>query len=228
MQVVLDFLNNLQNNNNREWFEANRTNYLNAKNTFEAFVEKLISGISEFDTSIRNISVSDCTYRIYRDIRFSGDKTPYKTHMGAFISPYGKKGGYSGYYFHIEAHNADYIGGNILSAGIYRPEPKVLKSIREEIMLNGSNFHKAVLSSGSDFVLDNSGKLKKVPLGFPTDYEYSDYFRYKNYFLTQYVSDEFVMNDKLLENTLREFKKTLPFNNLLNKAIAYAYGTDQE
>ncbi len=228
MRVVLDFLNNLQNNNNREWFEAHRAEYLNAKNTFEAFAEKLIAGISEFDISIRNISVSNCTYRIYRDIRFSGDKTPYKTHMGAFVSPHGKKGGYSGYYFHIEAHNSDYIGGNILSAGVYRPEPKVLKSIREEIMLNGLVFQKAILSAGSDFVLDNSAKLKKVPFGFPADYQYSDYFRYKNYFLTQYVGDEFFLSDQLLENTLKEFEKTLPFNNLLNRAIAYAYGTDQE
>ena len=73
------------------------------KSIFDSFTEQLILGIQSFDSNINNLSVKDCTYRIYRDARFSKDKTPYKTHMGAFISPNGKKSGYSGYYFHIEA-----------------------------------------------------------------------------------------------------------------------------
>jgi len=228
MRKVLDFLDNLQNNNDRLWFEAHKKEYLEAKSVFNSFAEKLIAGISEFDPLIRNLTVNDCTYRIYRDIRFSKDKSPYKTHMGVFIAPNGKNGGYSGYYFHIEAKNANYIGSHILSAGIYCPDPKVVKSIREEIMLNGRKFNQAIEAAGDRFVLDSSNKLKKIPQGFPPDSEYAEFFKYKDYFLSQDVDDAFILSEDLLDNTLREFRKTLPFNNLLNKAAGYAYGVDIE
>lgn len=226
MREVLEFLNNLQKNNNRLWFEAHRDEYINVNNKFRSFTQSLITGISEFDSRIKNLSVNDCTYRIYRDIRFSKDKTPYKTHMGAFVSFKGKQSGYSGYYFHIEARDSDYIGGHLLCTGIYRPEPKVIKSIREEIMLNGKNFIEAVQASKGSFELDGSEKLKKVPAGFPSDSEYAELFKHKQYLLSQYVDDEFILSENLLEKTLKEFKKTLPFNNLLNRAAAYAYGVD--
>ena len=222
MKRIIQFLNQLQNNNNREWFEDHKTEYKEAQSVFNTFVEKLISGIASFDPLIKNLSVKDCTYRIYRDIRFSNDKTPYKTHMGAFVAPNGKSGGYSGYYFHIEAQDAKYIGSHLLSTGIYCPEPKVVKSIREEIMLNGKKFSEAV-NIARKFNLDSSSSLKKVPLGFPSDSEYAEYFKLKDYFLSQRVDDAFIVNDNLLENTLKEFKRTLVFNSLINRAAKYAY-----
>lgn len=225
MKNILLFLNQLQNNNNRDWFEDHKTEYKDAQTVFNTFVEKLIAGISSFDPLIKNLSVKDCIYRIYRDIRFSNDKTPYKTHMGAFIAPHGKSGGYSGYYFHIEARDANYIGSHLLSTGIYCPDPKVIKSIREEIMLNGKKFSTAV-NIARKFNLDSSSSLKKVPAGFPQDSEFSEYFKLKDYFLSQRVDDEFILNDNLLENTLYEFKKTLVFNNLINIAAKYAYDSD--
>ena len=222
MKKVLNFLNQLNDNNNREWFQEHKGEYLEAKAIFDSFTEQLILGIQTFDNNINNLSVKDCTYRIYKDTRFSKNKTPYKNHMGAFISPNGKKSGYSGYYFHIEATNAEYIGGHILSTGIYRPLPNVLKSIREEIMLNGEEFlnlaHKA-----SGFKLNSDNMLKRVPTGFPADSKFVDYFKYKDYFLVQSIDDTFVLSHNLLENTIKEFKKTYEFNNLLNKAANYAF-----
>ncbi|OFY45155.1 MAG: TIGR02453 family protein [Bacteroidetes bacterium GWF2_40_14] len=222
MKNIIQFLNQLQNNNHREWFEDHRAEYKEAQSVFNIYVEKLISGIASFDPLIKNLSVKDCTYRIYRDIRFSKDKTPYKTHMGAFVAPNGKSGGYSGYYFHIEAQDANYIGSHLLSTGIYCPDPKVIKSIREEIMLNGENFSEAV-NIARKFTLDSTSSLKRVPAGFPSDSVYVEYFKLKDYFLSQRVDDAFLLKDNLLENTIEEFKKTLVFNNLINRAAKYAY-----
>jgi len=221
MERVVNYLNNLNKNNNKEWFDNNKRDYLEARDVFNQFTEELIKGISQFDSQIKNITVKDCTYRIYRDTRFSKDKTPYKTHMGAFISQGGKNGGHSGYYFHIEAHNTNYIGGHILSTGIYRPLPNVLKSIREEIMLNGERFIEAV-KAAEGFNLDISDLLKRVPSGFPVDSHYAEYFKLKNYFLVQYVDDSFLFSKNLLEKTVAEYKKTLALNNILNMCVDYS------
>ncbi|MDD4057530.1 MAG: DUF2461 domain-containing protein, partial [Bacteroidales bacterium] len=171
MKKVLEFLNNLQENNYREWFEEHKTEYKEAQAIFNQTVDKLIAGISEFDPAVAKLSAKNCTFRIYRDVRFSKNKAPYKTHMGAFISPYGKGGGYSGYYFHIEAEGANYIGGNILSTGVYRPEPAALKSIREEIFLNGDQFQETI-SKANNFKIETGETLKRVPGGYPSEFKY--------------------------------------------------------
>ena len=222
MEKILNFLNRLQQNNNRPWFEEHKKEYKEAQEIFNGFVEKLIMGIASFDPSVNNLSVKDCIYRIYRDVRFSSDKSPYKTHMGAFVSPHGKGSGLSGYYFHLEAKGAEYIGGHIISTGIYRPEPKVIKSIREEIMLNGKEFQEAI-DFASNFKLDRSTALKRVPTGFPSDDEYAEYYKLRDYFLMQFIDDKFVLGNNLAERTVNEFRKTVVFNDLLNKAAKYAY-----
>ncbi|UKI39620.1 MAG: DUF2461 domain-containing protein [Alistipes putredinis] len=96
---------------------------------------------------MRGLSASDCTYRIYRDTRFSADKSPYKTWMGVYVAPHGKKSGYAGYYFHAEPSGGAYLGGSLLSAGLYMPEPVVLRNVREEILDNGQDMLDAVASS---------------------------------------------------------------------------------
>lgn len=222
MEKILNFLNNLRLNNNREWFEDHKKEYKEALELFNEFTLKLISGISSFDPSVKNLTLKDCTYRIYRDVRFSHDKSPYKTHMGAFVCPKGKGSGYSGYYFHIEAKGSEYIGGHILSTGIYRPAPIVVKNIREEIMLNGLGFQETI-DHAAGFVLDSGDSLKRVPAGFPADSPYAEYFKLKDYFLMKFVDDDFLLAEGLLERTLEEYKKTLPFNNLLNKVVDYAF-----
>lgn len=222
MKKVLEFLNNLQENNYREWFEEHKTEYKEAQAIFNQTVDKLIAGISEFDPAVAKLSAKSCTFRIYRDVRFSKNKAPYKTHMGAFISPYGKGGGYSGYYFHIEAEGANYIGGNILSTGVYRPEPAALKSIREEIFLNGDQFQETI-SKANNFKIETGETLKRVPGGYPSEFKYADYLKLKNYFLTRYVDDNWITSPDLIERSVEEYKTTKDFHDLLNKAISYAF-----
>jgi len=221
MKTILSFLRQIQENNNREWFEANKAAYRAANEVFNMFVEHLILGISQFDPSVKGLSVKDCTYRFYRDIRFSSNKMPYKTHFGAYISPYGKKSGYSGYYFHIEPKGNGFLDGHQLDTGLYCPQPNILKSIREEIFLNGDAFD-ATIREAKGFTLEDDQALKKVPGGYPADFKYAEYLKLKNPCLCKYVDDEFLLSGNLLENTLEAYRKTVPFNTWLNKAVEYA------
>ena len=140
MEDIIRFLEQLRRHNNREWFEANKLWYRDVKARFDGLVARLIDAIAAFDPSVAGLAVKDCTYRIYRDTRFSPNKEPYKTHFGAYFCPRGKKSGYAGYYFHVEPQGDGLIGGHLLSAGLYMPEPNVLKSVRDEIFDNGERF----------------------------------------------------------------------------------------
>ncbi|HNW50694.1 MAG TPA: DUF2461 domain-containing protein [Prolixibacteraceae bacterium] len=221
MKQVLTFLKNIRKNNSKEWFDSHRDEYMEAHSIFTTFVEKLIAGIGEFDPSVKGLAPKDCMYRFYRDIRFSPNKMPYKTHFGAYVCPHGKKSGYSGYYFHIEPEGNGFLDGHQLDTGLYCPDPKILKSIREEIFLNGETFEKAVMEA-TGFVVEDSQALKKVPNGYPSDFKYAEYLKLKNPNLCKRIDNDFLLSDHLLENTVAEFKKTFSFNTILNKAIEYA------
>ncbi len=225
MKNILDFLSELRLNNNKEWFDANKSRYKAMQEEFNAFTEKLIESISTFDKSITGLTVKDCTYRIYRDIRFSPNKDPYKTHMGAYICPKGKKSGYAGYYFHIEPQDANYIGGNLLATGVHCPEPKVIQSIREEIFDNGQGFDKSIEKAKRlGFALDESTKLKNVPKEFPKDYIFGEYLKLKEFSLMQFFPAEILLDEKqLLDFTITRFKGCADFNHILNRAVDYAY-----
>jgi len=222
MKSILAFLNQIKENNSKEWLDAHRAEYQAATQAFNLLVEQLIAGISEFDSSIKGITVKDCTYRFNRDIRFSPNKMPYKTHFGAFICPKGKNSGFSGYYFHIEPTGSGYLNGSMLCTGLYSPQPAVLKSIREEIYLNGDTFEQVVREAKS-FVLEDSQALKKVPRGYPADYKYAEYLKIKNPSVYKRVDDAFLLSDNFMENTLAAFRETVSFNIWLNKAVQYAY-----
>ena len=223
MTHILEFLSALRLNNNREWFEAHRSWYLQTKTEFETFVTDLIDGIAGFDPTIRGLTVKNCTYRIYRDTRFSHDKSPYKTHMGAYICRGGKNSGYSGYYFHIEPRNSEgFVGCSLLSTGIYMPEPKVVRSIREEIDDHGPDFLSA-LKRASGFHLNQENKLRRVPVGFSAENAMAEYLKLKDFYLEKELDDTFLSAPDLLQKTVTAFKKTKSFNDLINRAVQYAY-----
>ena len=161
-------------------------------------------------------------YRIARDTRFSPDKSPYKTYIGAYIAPKGKKSGFAGYYFHIEPCCDSLIWSNALSAGLYCPEPVVLRSVRDEITDNGAEIAAAIRKAkGFDLVEEN--KLKRVPTGFPADSEYADMLKLKDFYIAKRITEEFLLADDLLEKTLAEFRRTQPFVAILNRAVQFAY-----
>ena len=136
MKSVLEFLRALSEHNDREWFVANKEWYLDAANTFNSFAVSLAAALAEIDPQVGRQSLKDMTYRIYRDVRFSKYKQPYKTHFGAFICRGGKKSPYSGYYFQVGIDGpGNFEGANMLATGNYWLDPRALKVLREDISM---------------------------------------------------------------------------------------------
>lgn len=222
-EEILDFLRRLYENNDREWFDAHRAEWTRIKGLWADFTAELIEGIASFDDSVRGLRPQDCTYRIARDTRFSPDKRPYKTWIGAFVAPKGKKSGYAGYYFQLEPVTDEEKGCNhLLGSGAVCLEPSVLRSIREEVLDHGAEMQQSI-HAARGFRLDPTNRLKRVPTGFPADSEYADLLKQKDFCLVKQVDEEFVHAEDLAARVVAEFRRTQPFIEQLNRAIQYAY-----
>ena len=213
---LLDFLRKLKQNNNKEWFHANKPAYQSVRQEFEQHVALLIAGLSRFDEGVKNLEPRDCMFRINRDIRFSKDKSPYKTNFGAYIAPGGRKGGYAGYYFHLEP-DASFIAG-----GVYMPPSASLKAIRNEIYHHTDEFLE--LLNDPEFkkhfgALDNIEKLKTAPQGFPKDFEHIGLLNHKHYTASKPLSDEDLAGETLIDDVLEAYEALYPLNYFLNEAI---------
>lgn len=222
MKQVLSFLSELVENNNKIWFDAHKQDYLKAQATFNRIAAEIIEGVGQFDPSVRGLRLKDCTYRFYRDIRFSKDKSPYKNHFGVFVAQGGKCSGHSGYYFHIEPNGANYLQHSLLCCGAYAPEPIVLKSIREEFMLNGDGLAESI-KEAEGFELDRSYALKNIPKGFPADSQYAEYFKLKNVLLNKYIDEDYIFSENLVKNVVADFRLCYKFNTIINAAVDFAY-----
>ncbi|MBK7710215.1 MAG: DUF2461 domain-containing protein [Bacteroidales bacterium] len=211
---TLEFLNGLKYNNNREWFLNNQSAYKEAKNNFESFVQEIINEITVFDPILRGLEVKNCVYRINRDIRFSNDKTLYKSHLGAFIVRGGKKNGdkFGGYYFHIEP------GQSMIAGGAYMPPSPWLSAIRENISDDPEQFLKII--SEKNFVKYfgeiEGEKLKSAPKGYASDHPHIDLLKFKSYLVTNNVPDEDVLTPGFLKHTVNVFKAMKPLNDFLS------------
>lgn len=208
---TLQFLRNLEKNNNREWFNENKTLYQEAQQDVISFVEKLMEEMADFDEEIGKLEAKKSVFRIYRDTRFSKDKTPYKTNFGAGLGM-GKGNKISGYYLHIEP------GKSFLAGGVYKPEPSVLKTIRQEISAFGDEF-KAILEQ-DEFRnyfrgLSVEDKLKKVPQGFEKDDKMAEYLKLKHFIVTHPISDEQLLSENAVKEFTKIFKAMKPLNDFL-------------
>ena len=218
---AIDFLRDLSLHNDKVWFEAHKAEYLEAKGEVEEIAADLIKGIREFDDTIGAMTPSSCTYRIYRDLRFSKDKTPYKNQMGIYVNRGGKKSGFSGYYFQISAGDDEYAGGHMIAIGDYWCDPQVLKVLREDIELGHGDFGAVLAQADPRLQLDTTGALKKVPAGFPKDSPDSEYFKLKKFCLYAKLDDEFVGSPDLVPNLLEICRSGKPFLDYINRAIEY-------
>lgn len=221
MKEILDFLSELHDNNNREWFEANKERYSRVLKQHNTNVEHLIELIAAFDNSVEGLKVADCTYRIYRDTRFSKDKTPYKDFFSVFVARGGKRSGYGGYYLHISPKGDTWGEGSFLAAGNVAPEPYVLHSLREEIEDNAAEMVANIKYSG--FTLDSSNALKRTPRGFSVAPEYEHLIRQRELCLSLSLDSEWFMQKDWLQLTAEHFKRCKPFLDQMNRAIEYAY-----
>jgi uncharacterized protein (TIGR02453 family) len=217
LDTSLGFLSILKENNYKEWFHANKDLYDQAKKEFEGFVTALIPEIHTFDKEIGYPEPKDIIFRIFRDIRFSNDKTPYKTNFGVYLARGGtRKSEYGGYYFHLEPGNC------MLAGGIWMPQPDILKGIREEIyhnidefleILNNKEFKKHFKGIDSDAV------LKNAPKDFPKDWPHVDLLKFKSYTVAKIIPDEMVLGSKIIPTAIEVFKAMMPLNKFFNRVI---------
>jgi|ERR1035437_1351562 TIGR02453 family protein len=211
---TLDFLTELKCNNNRDWFIANRSRYLDAKDNFESFVQEIINKIILFEPVMKGLEAKSCVFRINRDIRFSNDKSLYKSHFGAFIVRGGKKNGdkFAGYYFHIEP------GKSIMAGGAYTPPSQWLSAIREKISDTADEFIK--ITHTKDFIkyfgaIDGE-KLKTAPKGYPANHPYIELLKFKSYLVVNEVPDKMVISNDFIDHVVNVFKAMKPLNDYLN------------
>jgi len=214
---ILQFINELKINNNREWFAENKGWYDQVKVEFEQLSKDLIVEISKFDEEIKHVEVKDCVFRIYRDTRFSHDKTPYKTHFGVYIaSAGGRKSQRGGYYLHLDP------AGCFIAVGVWCPDANVLKALRQSVYDNIDELNE--IRTNPDFSryytsFFEEDKLKTVPRGFPKDFPDAELLKLKHY-LVDYNLDETLLNAvDFVPKVAGILKQAYPFNRFLNYTV---------
>lgn len=212
---TLDFLSDLKLHNERDWFLKNRKRYEAAKQNYEGFVQAVIDRIADFDPILKGLEVKSCTYRINRDIRFSNDKTLYKTHLGAFVVRGGKNNGnrFAGYYIHAEPE-----GNSMIAGGSYMPPMPWLTAIREKIDEQGADFMKII--NNREFIkyfgqLEGE-KLKSAPKGYAKDHPYIELLKLKSYLAVKMISDREITGERCFDLIIGASKALKPLNDFLN------------
>ncbi|MDR2841460.1 MAG: DUF2461 domain-containing protein [Paludibacter sp.] len=216
-QSILDFLTELKTNNNREWFNQRKEHYDSLRKYFESLSSELIERIAEFDADIKGVTAKECVFRIYRDIRFSHDKTPYKTHFGVYIAARGgRKSERGGYYLHLDPD------GCLAATGVWCPTPSILKALRQSVFDNIDELNE--ICNTADFKKYNfsfaeDGKLKTVPAGFPKDFPQADFLKYKHYIVEKNLDAELLNAPDFTNKIIEIFRAAYPLNKFLNYTI---------
>lgn len=207
---TFDFLKKLEKNNNRDWFNENKNLYTEAQQNLICFVSELIEEMSRFDKNLLKIDPKGTLFRIYRDTRFSKDKSPYKTNFGASINGIGKKDGSAGYYLHIAPNEC------FLAAGVYMCESKRLKSIRQEISENAEEFTAIVKNKNFKKFEFTQDKLKRVPQGFDKENPMAEFLKMKHLTVSISVKDEELMSENFVKTSAKIFEQMSPLVDFLN------------
>lgn len=212
---IISFLTELKLNNNKDWFLANRQRYDAAKSLFLSFVEQMIADVNAIDASIGHHEPAECIYRINRDIRFSPDKSPYKRHFAAFVSPDGRQGTLPGYYLHVQPGESFFSSGNCCLTA----EP--LKRLRTEIANFPEDLHAIVTNPTfrSRLTLSDQDKLKTAPRGFHVDEKYADYIKYKTLCATVSYSDEELTAPGFARKLAADMALARPLNDFFRRAL---------
>jgi uncharacterized protein (TIGR02453 family) len=215
--TLLPFLKDLRDHNQKEWMDENRKRYESNKSSFELLVEKLIAEIARFDNSISELKPKQCTFRINRDIRFSKNKSPYKTNFAAYFNPNGKQNSGAGYYLHIEPGNC------FLAGGIWMPESNELSKIRQEIDYNVDELN--ALLKKSDFKkqfesgFNQSDKLVRAPKGYEEDNEAIEYLKLKSYIVQKNIETSELISTDFKKKLIGIMKAGKPLVTFINKSL---------
>jgi len=215
---TIQFLKNLKINNSKEWFEKNRKTYETAKEDFASLINTVIQEFGKKDKSIALLNAKDCMFRINRDVRFSKNKAPYKSNMGASFTKGGKKSPLAGYYFHCEPGQC-FVGG-----GLWMPEADVVKKVRQEIDYCFEEFSSIIRSKKfvtqySDLDKDNGISLIREPKGYEKDNPAIEYIKLKSWLSTKALADEELTDKNLVKKIVTAFEALEPFIEFLNKGL---------
>lgn len=222
---TLPFLQELMLNNNRPWFNEHKDRWLAIRQRFEEFTQALIDAMQPLDSTLQGLTPKNSIYRIYRDTRFSPDKTPYKTHISCFLSSWGaKNSGVPGYFFQLGADEAYGLHGTCnLGGGIFMPPAESLAAIRQEIFYCTDEFL-AILNNpdyrryyGEGFF--TTKVLKRVPNGFPADWEHADLLKYKDYCCAHTLDEGLLNSPTLIDHVLDAWRAAVPLNRFVQRAI---------
>lgn len=214
---TLRFLRALKPHNNKTWFDANRPKYLAAKEDFEQLVARVLQGFEDLEPEIAQLSLKDCVFRIYKDVRFSKDRTPYKTHFAASFSRGGKKVHFPGYYLHIEPDGNSFLGG-----GMWMPAAPELKKIRQEIDYHLKEWEGLLLAKGFQKLyggLSEEDMLSRPPQGYTADNPAVEYLKRKSFIAGCNLSDEVLQSKKALKEIMHRFETLKPLIDFLNRAL---------
>ncbi len=213
---VFEFLKALQANNNREWFAENKSWYEKSRADVEALVTKLIHEMARFDPGIGHLEAKRCIFRIYRDTRFSPDKTPYKTHFGAVFTPPGLDKS-SGYYLHIDPSES------FLSCGHYMLRPDQLKKVRKGIYEDFETFQsilqeKQFKQTIGDLYRDED-RLQRVPNGFDKDHPAAEYMKLKHFYVWKVLQEKELFSENFVDYAAGIYQMMQPLNHFLNELL---------
>ncbi len=216
-ESTYEFLTEIKDNNNKIWFDTNKKRYISARNEFIDFLTAFMLRVNKFET----LPVQDpakCLYRIYRDVRFSPNKEPYKSHMAAIVSRGGQPKKCM-FYIHLQAGET-FVGG-----GMYDPAPEVLKAIRQEIHYNGHTLESLISSKSFKSCfgeLYNEGKLKKAPKGYDPAHPHIELLKYKHYLVGRNCKDEVAVSEKFMDFCVETYKASMGFYSFIDGAVLNA------
>lgn len=214
----LQFLDDLKANNNRDWFLENKKRYEVFKKDYHQLVSDFLDAMKPLDPALEMLEVKNCTFRINRDIRFSKDKSPYKSHLGVWLSSGTKGQNRSGYYVHIEK------GASFIAGGFYAPESDDLKKVRKEIaffhddleeILNAKNFKKVF----SDFDRNERSTLKNPPRGYDKEHPAIELLKLRSFEASQKIEIDEVLDKDFVAKTTKKLILLKPLNEFINRAL---------
>ena len=217
VSLILDFLSELKEHNQKEWMDANRSFYEQAKKEFHRLVTDILEPMKEFDPSLAMLSVKDCIFRLNRDIRFSADKSPYKTWMAAVFSEGGKKSINAVYYLHLQPGDESMVAG-----GMYQPAGEQLRKIRQEVDYNAAELKQIVeAQSFRDHFGEIQGeKLSRAPKGYSPDHPNIEFLKLKSFLAMQKFTDQEVSSSDLKDRVIKCYRAVQPLNEFLNVAVS--------
>jgi uncharacterized protein (TIGR02453 family) len=216
-QMILSFLGELAKNNHKTWMDNHKDFYQAARQEFLDLTQMVLEQMKSFDEGLRELTVKDCVFRLNRDIRFSNDKTPYKTYFGAYMAEGGKKSDNPGYYLHLQPNGESMLGG-----GIYYPPNDILHKIRQEIDYNASELKQITdePSFKKYFGQIQGEGLQRPPKGYASDHPNIDLLKLKSYFVIHKLSDEDILKPGFPSCVVNVFRAIRPLNEYLSVAIS--------